>query len=34
LAEHVAPVGNMRGTYRVLMGKPERKRWLGRPRCK
>jgi hypothetical protein len=24
----------MRGVYRVLVGKPERKRPLGRPRCR
>jgi hypothetical protein len=26
--------GEGRGVYRVLMGKPERKRPLGRPRCR
>ena len=31
-AEHVACMGEERGVYRVLMGKPERKRPLGRPR--
>jgi hypothetical protein len=29
---HVARMGAMRGVYRVLVGKPERKRSLGRPR--
>jgi hypothetical protein len=29
---HVARLGEERGMYRVLMGKPERKRPLGRPR--
>jgi len=29
---HVACVGEQRGTYRVLVGKPEEKRPLGRPR--
>ena len=32
LAGHVAHMGEKRGVYRVLMGKPERKRPLGRPR--
>jgi len=31
-AGHVAPVGDRRGVYRVLVGKPEGKRPLGRPR--
>ena len=31
-AEHVARMGERRGVYRVLMGKPEGKRPLGRPR--
>ena len=31
-AEHVARMGEKRGVYRVLMGKPERKRPLWRPR--
>jgi len=31
-AEHVARTGEERGVYRVLVGKPERKRPLGRPR--
>jgi len=29
---HVARMGEGRGVYRVLMGKPEGKRQLGRPR--
>jgi len=31
-AGHVACVGERRGAYRVLVGKPEGKRPLGRPR--
>jgi hypothetical protein len=31
-AGHVAQLGEGRGVYRVLVGKPERKRPLGRPR--
>jgi hypothetical protein len=31
-AGHVACMGDKRGAYRVLMGKPEEKRPLGRPR--
>jgi len=31
-AGHVARVGKRRGVYRVLVGKPEGKRPLGRPR--
>ena len=31
-AGHVAPMGKERGVYRVLVGKPEGKRPLGRPR--
>ena len=31
-AGHVARVGERRGVYRVLVGKPEEKRPLGRPR--
>ena len=33
-AGHVARLGEERGAYRVLVGKPERKRPLGRPRCR
>ena len=32
LAGHVARMGGERGAYRVLVGKPEGKRPLGRPR--
>jgi hypothetical protein len=31
-AGHVARIGEIRGVYRVLVGKPEGKRPLGRPR--
>jgi hypothetical protein len=31
-AEHVARMGEKRGVHRVLVGKPEEKRPLGRPR--
>jgi hypothetical protein len=31
-AEHVARMGKGRGVYRVLVGRPEGKRPLGRPR--
>jgi hypothetical protein len=31
-AGHVARIGEGRGAYRVLVGKPEEKRPLGRPR--
>jgi hypothetical protein len=31
-AGHVARIGRRRGLYRVLVGKPEGKRRLGRPR--
>ena len=34
LAGHVARLGGKRGVYRVLVGKPEGKRPLGRPRHK
>jgi len=30
--EHVAPTGERRGVYMSLLGKPEGKRRLGRPR--
>jgi hypothetical protein len=33
-AGHVARMGEMRNTYRLLVGKPEGKRPLGRPRCR
>jgi len=32
--EHVARMGERRGVYRILVGKPEGKRPLGRPRRK
>ena len=31
---HVACMGEKRGVYRVLVGKPEGRRPLGRPRCR
>jgi hypothetical protein len=31
-AVHVAPIGEKRNTYRILVGKPDGKRPLGRPR--
>jgi len=34
LPGHVARMGEERGVYRVLVGKPEGKRPLGRPRCR
>ena len=33
-AEHVARMGNRRVVYRVLVGKPEGKKPLGRPRLR
>ena len=33
-AGHVARMGEGRGVHRVLVGKPEGKRPLGRPRCR
>ena len=33
-ARHVVSMGERRGVYRVLVGKPEGKRSLGRPMCK
>ena len=33
-AGHVARIGERRGVYRVLVGKPEVRRTLGGPRCK
>ena len=33
-AGHVAHMGERRGLYRILVGKPEGKRQLGRPRRK
>jgi hypothetical protein len=34
LAVHVARIEEGRGVYRILVGKPERKRLLGRHRCR
>jgi hypothetical protein len=34
LAGHLARMGEKRNAYRILMGKPEGKRPLGRPRCR
>jgi hypothetical protein len=34
LAGHVARMGQKRNVYRILVGKPEGKRPLGRPRCR
>jgi len=31
---HAAHMGERRGLYRVLLGKPERKSPLGKPRCR
>jgi hypothetical protein len=31
---HVAQMGERRNAYRILVGKPERRRPLGRPRCR
>ena len=33
-AGHVARIGEERVVYRVLVGKPERRRPVGRPRCR
>jgi hypothetical protein len=33
-AGHVAQMGEKRNAYRILVGKPEGKRPLGRPRCR
>jgi hypothetical protein len=33
-AGHVARMGERRNAYRILVGKPERRRPLGRPRCR
>jgi hypothetical protein len=32
-AGHVSRMGEKRNAYRILMGKPEGKRPLGRPKC-
>jgi hypothetical protein len=33
-AGHVARMGETRKAYRILVGKPEGKRLLGRPKCR
>jgi hypothetical protein len=33
-AGHVARMGEKRNSFRILVGKPEGKRPLGRPRCR
>jgi hypothetical protein len=33
-AGHVAHMGERRGVYKILVGKPEGKQQLGRPRCR
>jgi hypothetical protein len=33
-AGHIARMGEKRNAYRILVGKPEGKRPLGRPRCR
>jgi hypothetical protein len=33
-AGHVARMGEMRGAYNILVGRPEGRRPLGRPRCR
>jgi hypothetical protein len=33
-AGHVARMGEKRGAYRILVGRPEGRRQLGRPRCR
>jgi hypothetical protein len=33
-AGHAARIGEKRNAYRILVGKPEGKRSLGRPRCR
>jgi hypothetical protein len=33
-AEHVARMRETRNAYRILVGKPEGRRPLGRPRCR
>jgi hypothetical protein len=34
LAGHVARMGEVRGAYNILVGRPEGRRPLGRPRCR
>jgi hypothetical protein len=33
-ARHIARIGEKRNAYRILVGKSERRRPLGRPRCR
>jgi hypothetical protein len=33
-AGHAERMGEVRGTYNILVGKPEGRRQLGRPRCR
>jgi hypothetical protein len=33
-AGHVVSMGEKRNAYRILMGRPEGKRPIGRPRCR
>jgi hypothetical protein len=33
-ARHVARMGDVRGAYNILIGRPEGRRPLGRPRCR
>jgi hypothetical protein len=33
-AGHVAHIGEIRNAYKILVGKPDRKRPLGRPKCR
>jgi hypothetical protein len=33
-AEHVARIGEVRGAYKIMVGKPEGRRPVGRPRCR
>jgi hypothetical protein len=32
--KHVTQMGEMKNVYKILVGKPEKKRSLGRPRCR
>jgi hypothetical protein len=34
MVRHVTQMGDKRNAYRILVGKPEGKRPLGRPRCR
>jgi hypothetical protein len=34
MGRHVARMGELRNAYRILVGKPEGKTRLGRPRCR